>query len=99
VIVLEGSVAIDGEPVTPGHLAYLGLGRDEMLVDVSEPSRVMLLGGVPFESEILMWWNFVGRSRDEMNSAYESWSTQDDRFGRVKSSLPIIPTAAPFWRT
>ncbi len=97
VIVLEGSVAIDGEPVTPGHLGYLGMGRDELPIDVRENSRLMLLGGVPFESEILMWWNFVGRSRDEMNSAYEAWSTQDDRFGRVKSSLPIVPAAAPAW--
>ena len=98
VIVVEGSVAIDGDPVTPGHLAYLGLGRDELVIDVREASRLMLLGGVPFESEILMWWNFVGRSRDEMNAAYESWSAQDDRFGHVNSSLPIIPTSAPFWK-
>jgi len=97
VIALEGSIAIDGLPVVPGRLGYLGLGRSEVVIDVRERSRVMLLGGEPFESPILMWWNFVGRSRDEIDSAYTSWSTQDDRFGEVKSSLSTISAAAPFW--
>ena len=26
----------------------------------------MLLGGEPFGEEIVMWWNFVGRSHDEI---------------------------------
>jgi redox-sensitive bicupin YhaK (pirin superfamily) len=58
----------------------------------------MLLGGEPFEEPIVMWWNFVGRSRDEMDSAYASWDTQDGRFGRVASTLPLIPAKPPFWQ-
>lgn len=27
-----------------------------------------------------------------------SWAKQDERFGRVRSSLPIIPAKAPFWQ-
>ena len=33
-----------------------------------------------------------------VDAAYASWRDQDDRFGRVQSSLPIIPAAAPFWQ-
>jgi quercetin 2,3-dioxygenase len=98
-VVLRGSIAVDGEPIEPGHLAYLGRGRDELAIDVGERSRVMLLGGVPFEEPILMWWNFVARTRAEMDAAYVSWRDQDDRFGRVRSTLPLIPTAAPFWQS
>ena len=44
----------------------------------------MLLGGEPFPEPVLMWWNFVARSRDEIDAAYASWRDQDDRFGRVR---------------
>jgi redox-sensitive bicupin YhaK (pirin superfamily) len=97
-IVMRGSVAVDGEKVTPGRIAYLGLDRDEVGIEVLEPSRVVLLGGVPFEEPLMMWWNFVARSRAELDAAYASWRDQDDRFGRVSSRLPLIPTAPPFWQ-
>ena len=96
-VVLQGAVAVHGQPLHPGRLGYLGEGRDALPLDVREPTRVMLLGGEPFPEPILMWWNFVCRSREEIDAAYASWARQDDRFGRVASSLPLIPATAPFW--
>jgi quercetin 2,3-dioxygenase len=64
---------------------------------VTEPTRAILLGGEPFPEPLMMWWNFVARTREEIDAAYASWRDQDDRFGRVRSSLPVIPAAAPFW--
>ncbi len=97
-VVLEGRIGLDGRPLPPGKLGYLGRGRSELLLDVAEPARVILLGGEPFEEPIMMWWNFVARTRAEIDTAYASWSQQDDRFGRVRSSLPLIPAKAPFWQ-
>jgi redox-sensitive bicupin YhaK (pirin superfamily) len=97
-VVLQGSVGIDGRPLVPGRLGYLGRGRDELRVDVREPAKAVLLGGEPFEEPIVMWWNFVARNRSEIDAAYASWAAQDDRFGRVRSSLPLIPAKAPFWQ-
>nr|WP_307847309.1 pirin-like C-terminal cupin domain-containing protein [Streptomyces sp. F63] len=79
----------------PGRLGCLGEGRDELRLEVREPARAMLLGGTPFEEPILMWWNFVGRTRAEIDAAHASWQRQDDRFRRVRSVLPRIPVAAP----
>jgi redox-sensitive bicupin YhaK (pirin superfamily) len=98
VIVLEGAVGIHDKPLTPGRLGYLGRGRDELRIDVREPARMILLGGEPFEDPIVMWWNFVGRSRADIDAAYASWSAQDDRFGTVTSTLPRIPAKAPYWQ-
>jgi redox-sensitive bicupin YhaK (pirin superfamily) len=98
IVVLEGQVAIDDEPLVPGRLGYLGTGRQDLSIAVREPGRVMLLGGPPFEASILMWWNFVARSRDEIDGAYASWDGQDDRFGRVASTLPLIAARPPFWQ-
>jgi redox-sensitive bicupin YhaK (pirin superfamily) len=97
VVVLSGAIEIDGATVTPGHLAYLGLGRDELAVHAHEPSRVLLVGGSPFEGEPLMWWNFVGRDREEISGAWEAWQDDDGRFGTVASSLERIPVGPPPW--
>ena len=97
-IVLRGAIAIDGAPVVPGRMAHVARGRQEVSLQATEPSRVMLLGGVPFEEPLMMWWNFVARSREELDAAYASWRDQDDRFGRVPSRLPLIPAAAPYWQ-
>ena len=98
VVVLDGAVGIDGQPLRPGTMGYLGRGREELLLDVREPTKAVLLGGAPFEEPILMWWNFVARTREELEAAYDSWAAQDDRFGRVRSSLPLTPAKPPFWR-
>jgi redox-sensitive bicupin YhaK (pirin superfamily) len=98
-VVLTGAVAVDGStPVVPGRLGYLGEGRDELFLDVREPTRALLIGGQPFEEPIVMWWNFVARDRAEIDAAYASWAADDDRFGRVSSPLPRIPAKAPFWQ-
>ncbi|MFI1954205.1 pirin family protein [Streptomyces xinghaiensis] len=97
-VVLEGTVAVHGKALHPGRLGYLGEGRDELRLEVREPARAMLLGGTPFEEPILMWWNFVGRTRAEIDTAHLSWERQDDRFGRVESALPRILVAAPHWQ-
>lgn len=98
-VVLDGRVEIDGSVLTPGHLAYLAPGRDEVTLVAPEPSIVMLLGGTPFESKLTMWWNFVGRSTDEIDAARADWSAGDERFGDTGSAWSRIPAPTPPWRT
>ena len=98
-VVLEGRVVVDDVAVEPGVLAYLGLGRDQCRLRVAAPARALLLGGVPFPEPILMWWNFVGRSREEISEARRQWSGDDGRFGRVRSSLQRIEVGAPPWES
>lgn len=97
-IVLEGALVSDGVDVGPGQLGYFGPGHDEISLDAYEPTKAMLLGGVPLEDEILMWWNFVARSREEIDEAYESWKNDDGRFGDVASPLERIGAPPPYWR-
>ena len=92
VVVLDGVLLLeDGRPVRPGQSAYLGLGRDEVELHAPEGARVLLVGGVPFDEQLVMWWNFVGRSREEIASYAGAWSAGDERFGTVATSLPRIP--------
>ncbi|HEU5033318.1 MAG TPA: pirin family protein [Mycobacteriales bacterium] len=98
-IVLRGSVRLGQHVVEPGHLAYLGDDRDELELEAAAGTRALLLGGEPFAEQIVMWWNFVARDRDELLAAYRSWRDQDDRFGHLRSPLPRIPAPAPYWRS
>lgn len=97
VLVLDGQVAIDGEDIGPGPLAYLGAGRESLTVEAAPETRFMLLGGEPFGEDLLMWWNFVGRTHEEVEKAREEWEAEgllDDaaaatsRFGFVHGHGP-----------
>lgn len=96
-VVLRGAVRVENRVVEPGRLGYLGRGRDELLMEAAAPTRALLLGGEPFEAPIVMWWNFVARNRAEIETAYHDWESGADRFGRVRSSLPISRAPAPPW--
>jgi redox-sensitive bicupin YhaK (pirin superfamily) len=96
-VVLDGALSVGGRLLDPGHLGYLGVGRDEVPVDVAEPCRALLIGGRPFPEPLLMWWNYVARTRDEITAAHRDWTERHDRFGHVASPLSRILTAGPPW--
>ncbi|MFE1905466.1 pirin family protein [Streptomyces gardneri] len=83
VLSMSGEAEVDGVPVLPGSMLYLGCGRTELPLRAVSDAGLMLLGGEPFEEEIVMWWNFVGRTDEEIRKAREEWMTSD-RFGEVK---------------
>jgi quercetin 2,3-dioxygenase len=81
VFVATGSAEVGGTVLRPGQLLYLAPGRRQ--VDISAPagSRLFLLGGVPLGERLLMWWNFVARTPEEIESAVASW--REGRLGTV----------------
>lgn len=94
-LVNSGDVSLAGTRLRPSHLGYLPVGRDTLTVtNHSDASAVaMLLGGPPFGEEILMWWNFVGRTQEDIEKAREDWMT-GSRFGEV-IGYPGDPLPAP----
>ncbi len=85
VLVLEGSVELDGEPLEPGILLYLGSGREQVGIAASSPVRLLVIGGEPMREEILIWWNFVARTRAEIEAATRDWN-EGRRFGEVRGA-------------
>jgi redox-sensitive bicupin YhaK (pirin superfamily) len=96
VLTMSGESHVDGVPLTPGSLLYLGCGRRELPLRADHPASLMLLGGEPFEERIIMWWNFVGRSSDDIVAARDDW-TRGTRFGEVhgyagpRLAAPALP--------
>ncbi len=96
-VVLVGALELEGERLTPGHLGYLEPGRAELALSADEGTRALVLGGPPFDEEIMMWWNFVARSRAEFETAARSWESDDGRFGTVPSTLARLASPPRWW--
>lgn len=99
VIVLEGLIELGGKDLGPGTMGYLAPGRDEISMRSRTPCTLIVLGGTPLDHQILMWWNFVARTRAEVDAAFDSWRDNDGRFGRMDSPLARVETGAPYWRS
>ncbi|MEV0093973.1 pirin family protein [Streptomyces sp. NPDC050738] len=83
VLAMSGEARVDGVPVLPGSMLYLGCGRTELPLRAVSDASLLLLGGEPFEEEIVMFWNWIGRSGEEIAQARSDWMT-GTRFGEVK---------------
>jgi len=109
VLVDEGTVQVGGATGLPGQLLYLPSGRTQLtLVTAEAPVRLVLLGGEPLGERIVMWWNFVGRSHEDVVQARSQWQAEigaevagasgaadsTARFGRVLGH-PHPPLPAP----
>jgi len=81
---LRGAVRVCDRDVQAGQAIYLGTDRDHLGLELTADARVLLLGGAPFEEAIVMWWNFVARSHEEIEQARLQWNAGGDpRFGEV----------------
>ncbi|SEO09447.1 pirin family protein [Actinacidiphila rubida] len=82
VLTMSGEPEVDGVRLAPGSMLYLGAGRKALPLDATVESSLVLLGGEPFAEQIIMWWNFIGRTPEEITEAREAWHA-GDRFGEV----------------
>lgn len=82
----SGTVHVDGTALAIAELAYRSPGQARLQVQNAGegPARVLLLGGMPFTEELVMWWNFVGRSHEDIVNYRQLWEDADDRFGAVQ---------------
>jgi len=96
VVPLQGAAALDARTLEIDTLYYLGTGRRELLLAAEGgPACVLLLGGAPFGETILMWWNFVARTTEEIVAAREDWEA-GRRFGSVAAYAGERLPAPPF---
>jgi quercetin 2,3-dioxygenase len=100
VLVMGGDCVLDGENLAERMLYYLGTTRSEASFSSDAGARVLLIGGPPFPETILMWWNFVARSPEEIAQARTDWEERR-RFGEVvayKGPRLNAPTLTRFAR-
>lgn len=96
VLVLEGELTVAGTEIGPGPLLYLGTEREELTLTSNGGAHFALIGGEPFGEDLVMWWNFVGRSHEEIIAAREDWENHNvERFGDIAGHPPQQRIPAP----
>ncbi|MFD5752488.1 pirin family protein [Streptomyces sp. NPDC127033] len=93
VLTMSGVTEVDGVRLAPGSMLYLGSGRTELPLRALGDAGLLLLGGEPFEEKLIMWWNLIGRTQEEITEAREAWMS-GDRFGTVQG-YDGVPMPAP----
>ena len=88
-LLVTGDAEIDGQSIDSMNLYYLGTSRSRVEFKSREGCRVLLIGGTPFPEKILMWWNFVARTPEEIAQARSDWQ-RHQRFGEVKYQGPRL---------
>ena len=86
VLVDIGPVRLGDTELARAQLGYVGPGTGRLVLGnpTAERARVLVLGGEPFGEQIVMWWNFVGRSHEDIVAFREDWERGTERFGRVE---------------
>ena len=98
IFVVQGELTAESTRVRIDQLIYLGAARRSIVLRSDQGCRAILLGGEPFDEQIVMWWNFVGRSHEEIVAFRNDWQRRDMRFPPVVDrtekvmEAPAMPT-------
>jgi len=98
VMVLEGEIELsiegceDIQTLAPGSLLYIGAGPQRLLLRSNAACRLLLLGGEPWPTPALLWWNFVGREPEEIEQFARDWNAGGQGFGKVEGydGAPLV---------
>ncbi len=83
-LAVEGAarVTADGGAVdiATNELAHIGEGSSFVWLEPTggQPVRLVLIGGEPFEEELIMWWNFLARTPEQLVAMRSRWNAQAD---------------------
>lgn len=95
VLILDGDVEHEGQRLDDRTLYYRAAAAGELSFKSASGARLLILGGQPFDEPVLMWWNFVARTPDEIALARDAW--QRGEFGEVRgyrgAPIPAPPLA------
>ena len=98
-------LGLQGVQIPAAHLGFVPVGSRELVIEAGDTAlRALLIGGEPLGEQIVMWWNFVGRTHDEVVAFREQWqaeviggASRDGRFGALDGydgaplPAPVLP--------
>jgi len=73
-VVDAGVPRLQGVDIPTAQLGVVPVGPEMLRIEAGDSAvRALLIGGEPLNEPIVMWWNFVGRSHDEIVAFREQW--------------------------
>ena len=75
VLAIDAGVVVEDQRLEPSDIAYVGGARPRCgCAARTGRTRAFLLGGEPFDEELVMWWNFIGRTHEEIEEFRAAWN-------------------------
>lgn len=99
VLLDSGDLRLDGEAVPADHLVYFPPGRTALLLESgATPVRMLFIGGEPLGEQIVMWWNFIGRTHEEILAYRAAWQAEIGAEPAAPPAAGTYPDGAPYPR-
>jgi len=87
VLLVAGDASVAGERLETSALKYLPQGNIRLDIDTESGATLMLVGGEPLGEPIVMWWNFIGRSHEDIAEARAAWNAREERFAEFEDRI------------
>jgi redox-sensitive bicupin YhaK (pirin superfamily) len=65
-------MSANGDDVPPSALWFSPVGATEL--DLTGSGVAIVIGGEPYLEQIVMWWNFIARSHEEIEEMRMDWN-------------------------
>ncbi|MGB5983643.1 MAG: pirin family protein [Nonlabens sp.] len=88
ITIVAGSVIACSNEVSQGNMLVSKV-EDACSVMIKAGSHVLLFGGVPFEEERHIYWNFVSHSKDKIEQAKKAW--KEKTFPMMRDDDTYVP--------
>jgi quercetin 2,3-dioxygenase len=95
IFAVAGAVIAESTTVEIDQLLYLGDSRRSLHLRSPSGGRVIMLGGQAFAEDLVMWWNFIGRSHAEIIEFRSAWEERDVRFPPIVDRSEKVMEAPP----
>lgn len=97
IFVSLGEAQVVDSTVPMHHLYYQQAGASTLTISLPAHARVLLIGGVPIDYPVTMWWNFVGPDKGYIGTAFGDWQAQNARFAPVVDAPYRYDAPRPPW--
>jgi redox-sensitive bicupin YhaK (pirin superfamily) len=99
VLVVAGEALVNGERTAVTELSFASVGQQTLRLEAvgAEPLKVLMIGGAPFDEPIVMWWNFIARTNEEIVEMRRAWNSYeeadaDGEFGEAQNGSKLFNT-------
>lgn len=96
VMVLQGQASLNDQ-LLHDQFWYQPAGATRLKLAAEAGSRLLLLGGEPWEQPISLWWNFAGHSRAALVQAQADWESGSGRYGPVPGETHRLQAPPQPW--
>lgn len=90
VCIVNGTISVGNEEIKAGNML---ISKEESLceIEMGADTHVLLFGGIPFEEERHIFWNFVASDKTLIESAKEKWKEKGFKMLSDDNSYIAIP--------